>query len=197
MTLKTTNWLLGLRVKIINCSSMIGNRTHLNWISIRKKNVLWQSIIFSFNFRFTTAVKIVWELSKIQCLTWLFKHPNTLIWSWLPGHPNLIKIPKTAVKNLWEFSNRKRIETCALQKCKVLRDYENAPWQPLWLSSHEFMTAVGTIEDLHIFCLLKADEKGHRNGCASCRQLSAGTTITWEQQFPPEDLPLVGAFSTT
>ena len=23
------------------------------------------------------------------------------------------------------------------------------------------MTAVGTIEDLHIFCLLKADEKGH------------------------------------
>ena len=120
--------------------------------------MLWQSIIFSFNFRFTTAVKIVWELSKIQCLTWLFKHPNTLIWSWLPGHPNLIKIPKTAVKNLWEFSNRKRIETCALQKCKVLRDYENAPWQPLWLSSHEFMTAVGTIEDLHIFCLVLEEQ---------------------------------------
>ena len=39
----------------------------------------------------------------------------------------------------------------ALQKCKVLRDYENAPWQPLWLSSKEFMTAVGTMEDLHIF----------------------------------------------
>ena len=68
----------------------------------------------------------------------------------------------------------------ALQKCKVLRDYENAPWQPLWLSSKEFMTAVGTMEDLHIFFFKQMNRVWSRveNGRASCRQLS-GTTITW------------------
>ena len=88
--------------------------------------------------------------------------------------------------HLYRDRGKDKETSCALQKCKVLRDYENAPWQPLWLSSlqHEFMTAVGTMEDLHIFWV---DEKGHystqlvpllQNGCASCRQLSS-TTITW------------------